>query len=279
MVSIKNIFDKKYRGYVCILLCAVCITLFSLRAMHDYAEGLALKEDLSRQILEYQRLKDMKPSLSRDTILEQRAHIEYLEEWIGSHFDKPLDRPLTQNASSQPTEKTVSSKNYESDLKAKLIAYNIPLEGEMNLCIQSLGLETLDSQQAYRLQEEALTQALDCLLRAQPQSFAALKTYSYAVFKKKSLLPEAFNKESHFLNQSPISYFKIKFCGYSESLRSFMGILNKKPYAFIIDRVRVKTRNGSPHQLYGFLHYVPGCLEFTLWIGVVEDFSKRGETL
>jgi hypothetical protein len=279
MVSIKSIFDKKYRGYVCILLCAVCITLFSLRAMHYYAEGLALKEDLSRQILEYQRLKDMKPSLSRDTILAQRDHIEHLEAWIGSYFDKPLDRPLTQNASSKPSEKTFSSKSYESDLRTKLISHNIPLEGEMNLRIQSLALETLDPEQAYRRQKEALAQAFDCLLSAQPQSFAALKTYSYTVFKKKSLFPEAFNKDSHFLNQDPISYFKIKFCGYSESLRSFICLLHKKPYAFMIDRVRVKTRNGSAHQLYGFLHYVPGCLEFTLWIAVVEDFSKRGETL
>ncbi len=279
MVSIKSIFDKKHRGYVCILLCAVCIGLFCLSAMHYYAEGLALKESLSRQFLEYQRLKDMKPSLSRETILAQRNHIQYLEEWIGCYFDKPLDRPLTQNASSQHTEKTVSSKIYENDLKARLADHKISLEKDLTLHIHSLALETLDPEQAYRRQEEAITQALDCLLSAQPQSFAALKTYSDAVFKKKSLLPEAFNKEGYFLAKDPISYFKIKFCGYSESLRSFMGLLNKKPYVFIIDRVRVMTKNGSVDQSYGFFHYVPGCLEFTLWIAVVGDFSKRGESL
>lgn len=263
--------DKAYRPYVLVLLCIGCIAVSIFQGIRTYVEGLALKDSSLRQTLEYRRLNSFQPSLTRKNILEQEAHIQHLEQWIDHHLSRSPDSLCIQNLSANTYSGSLDA--YATALKADLVAHAIALGSDLELEIQPL--ISLESEQSTRKQLEAISQAFDCLLSAQPQSIISLKTYDHAAFKKKSFL----SQEAYFVDQRPISYFKIKFCGYSESLRTFICLLNKKSYAFLIDRVRVKAKNSFVDSQHGFLNCIPGSSEFTLWIAALDSFYSKGEGL
>lgn len=278
MVPIQKIVCKRYRVYTASLLGMLCVGLLSLRALKNYQEALALKGVFLKHTQDYQRLKSLQPSLTRDNILAQRAHISSLEDWIASYLSRPVGSIETYALSSKAKAHTLDG-DLCNRIKESLRAHSISLDDNFSLSLQPLRVDDQDLDKNMQLQSAAIATVFDYLVQAKPERVCAFKAYTDGAFKTKSVLCKAFSQDGYCVNKPVVGYFKIKFCGYSESLRSFIYLLHKSPYAFVIDRLSVRTKPARIDTCHGFCNTIPGVLEFSLWLALATDFPTKSEHL
>ncbi len=247
-----------------------CIGVFlSLRGGQLYLQAIDLKKARELVYLEGIRLQTISPSLNEANKHKQEAHLAVLEAWLKTYQPKGM-YAFWSEVKQEPSLWELGE--FSDDLRARLKGSGLILDTRMELNLEGLATE----EGLRRVQEDALSYLGQCLLQARPQSLLGLKVYTEKDRPQEGFLSGILFKENGCLEKSYVLYCRVGFLGYTESLRVLLELLNGGPYAFILDRVSARAREGAIKQEHGFVECTPGTVEFTLEIAVVKHRWREG---
>lgn len=247
-----------------------CLGIFlSLRGGQLYLQAVDLKKARELVYLEGVRLQAISPSLNEANKHKQEGHLAVLETWLKTYQPKGM-YAFWRDHKQEPSLWELGE--FSGDLRALLKGSGLILDTGMELNLEGLAKE----EDLRRVQEDALSYLGQCLLQARLQSLLGLKVYTEKDRPQEGFLSGILSKENECLQKTYILYCRVGFLGYTESLRALLELLNAGPYAFIIDKVSARAREGAIKQYDGFANCTPGEVEFTLEIVVVKHRWREG---
>lgn len=265
-----SFMPKYYRMYLWLVL-GFCLALcFSARVAYLYFQAIDLKDTRDHLYLEWARLKTIKPSLNEYNKQEQEAHLAFLEKCLNAY------RPKYTRAAYKAVKNELSALTITESLellRVSLEEVGISVSPEATFSLEGLATE----RNLRGLQEEAFSYLWACFLKVRPSSFLGLKTYTEKGMEHVLCLCREGSTEKAFLIENVMLYCRIDFLGYSESLRVLVELLNTGPYTYVIDKISAKAREATIARHDGFCEYIPGEVEFSLWVAVVKN--QWGEVL
>lgn len=236
---------------------------FSIRAVYFYCEATELKKTRDPICLEWARLKAVRPSLNERNKQEQEAHLAFLEKCLNAY------RPKYTRAAYKAVKNELSALTITES--SELLRVSLENSG-IAVSEATFSLEGLATESNLRgLQEEAFSYLWACFLKGRPSSFLGIKTYRETDMQDALCLCREGSTEKAFLIENVMLYCRIDFLGYSESLRVMVELLNTGPYTYVIDKISAKAREATIARHDGFCEYIPGEVEFSLWVAVVKN--------
>lgn len=265
----------RHRAYLWIVLCVGIAMGLGFRARYLYLSARELRAKRDQAYLEYERLQSICPSLNQANKEAQEAHIALLEQTLKGYcgYCKGYRRKALGClcAEEQGERRLLDIYAPSMALKASLEAYAIALGPEARLNLDGLAQEP----PLRSLEEDALQYLYAAILEARPQSFLGLNTYpghtELAALEDLGCLGLVYKDNNQLSKDAILLYCRLQFLGYTESLRVLIKLLRDSPYRFILDTVGAKASLARIEKRGEFSEYIPGLVEFTLWIALVRD--------